>query len=106
MECAGIDDILTKSMGSANPVNIVKAVMKAFSLLDTPEAVAARRGVPLEKVIYRDTVARKNLNTKKPATATETKEENVSVEDSKNASTDSAAEAEKRESAKSAVSAS
>ena len=44
MECAGIHDILTKSLGSANAINIVHATVAALNQLELPEAVAARRG--------------------------------------------------------------
>ncbi len=50
VEAAGIKDILTKSMGSANILNVVKATMKALNELRDPAVVAERRGVPLSKV--------------------------------------------------------
>ena len=50
MEAAGIHDILTKSLGSSNAINIVRAAVKALRQLEQPEAVAARRGKPLEQV--------------------------------------------------------
>lgn len=50
VEAAGITDILTKSMGSANILNVVKATMKALNELRDPVLVAERRGVPLSKV--------------------------------------------------------
>ena len=50
MACAGIHDILTKSLGSANAINIVHATVAALKQLELPEAVAARRGLPLERV--------------------------------------------------------
>jgi small subunit ribosomal protein S5 len=50
VEAAGISDILTKSMGSANILNVVKATMKALNELRDPVVVAERRGVPLSKV--------------------------------------------------------
>ena len=48
LECAGIHDILSKSMGSDNAINIVHATVAALKGLESPEAVAARRGLPLE----------------------------------------------------------
>ena len=50
LECAGIHDVLTKSLGSDNQINIVHATVKALKQLEQPEAVAARRGLPLEDV--------------------------------------------------------
>lgn len=50
LECAGIHDILSKSMGSQNAINIVHATVAALKMLEQPEAVAARRGLPLERV--------------------------------------------------------
>jgi small subunit ribosomal protein S5 len=44
LEAAGVHDVLTKSLGSNNPINVVKATMKALSSLQSPEQVAARRG--------------------------------------------------------------
>jgi small subunit ribosomal protein S5 len=43
MEAAGIKDVLTKSLGSANPVNVVKATMKGLTQLRIPEVERARR---------------------------------------------------------------
>ena len=50
LECAGVHDILSKSMGSDNAINIVHATVAALKKLEQPEAVAARRGLPLEDV--------------------------------------------------------
>src|SRR3954464_3741336 len=50
VECSGIRDILSKSLGSDNPINIVHATIAALKGLVRPEEVAARRGLPLEDV--------------------------------------------------------
>ena len=50
LEAAGVHDVLTKSLGSDNAINIVHATVAALKLLEQPEAVAARRGLPLERV--------------------------------------------------------
>ena len=48
MESAGIKDVVTKSLGSANPSNIVKAVFQGLLQLRTPAEVAKNRGISLE----------------------------------------------------------
>lgn len=50
MECAGITDVLSKSMGSPTAVNMVRATVAALKQLEEPEEIAARRGLSLEEV--------------------------------------------------------
>src|SRR5471030_1718688 len=50
LESAGVTDVLAKSLGSANPHNVVKATIKALGLLREPIQVAKQRGVKLSKV--------------------------------------------------------
>lgn len=50
MEAAGVHDILSKSLGSSNVINIVHATVAALKKLEQPEAVAARRGLPVDRV--------------------------------------------------------
>lgn len=50
LECAGIHDVLSKSLGSDNAINIVHATVTALKGLERPEAVAARRGLPVDHV--------------------------------------------------------
>jgi small subunit ribosomal protein S5 len=50
LECAGVHDVLSKSLGSSNQINIVHATVEALKMLEQPEAVAARRGRPVEEV--------------------------------------------------------
>ena len=47
---SGITDILTKSMGSATAVNMVRATVAALKQLEEPEEIAARRGLALNEV--------------------------------------------------------
>ncbi len=51
LECAGIHDVLSKSLGSSNTINIVHATVEALKQLEEPRAVAARRGLELEQVV-------------------------------------------------------
>ena len=50
LECAGIHDVLSKSLGSSNAINIVHATVAALRALETPESVALRRGMSVEDV--------------------------------------------------------
>ncbi|MBB1030742.1 30S ribosomal protein S5 [Dietzia sp. SLG310A2-38A2] len=50
LECAGVHDILCKSLGSDNAINVVHATVTALKGLHRPEEVAARRGLPIEDV--------------------------------------------------------
>ena len=51
LECAGIHDVLSKSLGSSNTINIVHATVAALKQLEEPRSVAARRGLDAEHVI-------------------------------------------------------
>jgi small subunit ribosomal protein S5 len=50
LEAAGVTDVLTKSLGSNNPINVARATMHALEQLVTPEMVAAERGVSVEEL--------------------------------------------------------
>jgi small subunit ribosomal protein S5 len=52
LELAGVQDVLTKSMGSSNPHNTVKAAMEGLMSLQDAQQVAGRRGISVEKVIF------------------------------------------------------
>lgn len=52
LELAGVQDVLTKSMGSSNPHNTVKATIKALAMLEDITTVADRRGVSVVKVMH------------------------------------------------------
>lgn len=50
LECAGVHDVLAKSLGSSNAINVVHATVEALQMLEEPEQVAARRGKSVEDV--------------------------------------------------------
>jgi small subunit ribosomal protein S5 len=50
LEAAGVHDILAKSLGSDNAINVVHATVAALKMIQRPEEVAARRGLPIEDV--------------------------------------------------------
>jgi len=50
LECAGVHDVLSKSLGSSNTINIVHATVAALKQLEEPRAVAARRGLEFDQV--------------------------------------------------------
>lgn len=50
LECAGIHDVLSKSLGSSNTINIVHATVEALKQLEEPRHVAARRGLDFDQV--------------------------------------------------------
>ena len=50
LEAAGVHNVLAKSYGSTNPVNVVRATFDALTRMQSPESVAARRGKSLEEI--------------------------------------------------------
>ena len=52
LELAGVQDILTKSRGSSNPHNLVKATMAALESLSDASSVSERRGITLTRVFH------------------------------------------------------
>src|SRR6201998_3530025 len=50
LECAGISDVLSKSQGSSNAINVVHATVAALKGLSRPEEIAAKRGLPIQDV--------------------------------------------------------
>ena len=50
LEAAGVTDVLTKSLGTNNPINVVRATMNGLENLETAEEVAASRGISVEEL--------------------------------------------------------
>jgi small subunit ribosomal protein S5 len=50
-EVAGVQNVLAKSYGSRNPINVVQATIKALAEMHDPEEIAAKRGKPLEEIV-------------------------------------------------------
>ena len=50
LECAGIRNVLAKSYGSRNPINVVRATVNALAKIRSPEEIAAKRGKTLDEI--------------------------------------------------------
>jgi small subunit ribosomal protein S5 len=55
MEAAGVTDVLTKSLGTNNPINVVRATVQGLQEMVTPQQAAYERGIPVETLggVYR-----------------------------------------------------
>lgn len=53
MELAGVKNVITKSLGTSNAMNIVKAAAEGLNAMESPEQVAARRGVTVDEMFGR-----------------------------------------------------
>ena len=51
LECAGVRNVLAKSYGSRNPINVVRATVNALSAARSPEDIAAKRGKSVEEIL-------------------------------------------------------
>ena len=68
-ETVGIRDIVTKSIGTSNPYNMVKATFEALKGLNSPRSVAARRGMKVGQLFSRGTAAEVEATAETPAEA-------------------------------------
>jgi small subunit ribosomal protein S5 len=50
-ECAGVRNVLAKSYGSRNPMNVVRATMKALQAIHSPQSIAAKRGKKIKEIL-------------------------------------------------------
>jgi small subunit ribosomal protein S5 len=51
LECAGVRNVLAKSYGSRNPINVVRATMNALTSTQSPDEIAAKRGKRVEEIL-------------------------------------------------------
>jgi small subunit ribosomal protein S5 len=51
LECVGVRNVLAKSYGSRNPINVVRATINALSAVRSPEGIAAKRGKSVEEIL-------------------------------------------------------
>ena len=51
LECAGVRNVLAKSYGSRNPINVVRATVDALANVNSPETIAAKRGKTLDEIL-------------------------------------------------------
>src|SRR5688572_17770619 len=51
LECAGVRNVLAKSYGSRNPINVVRATIKALAAVRSPADIAAKRGKGVEEIL-------------------------------------------------------
>jgi small subunit ribosomal protein S5 len=51
LECVGVRNVLAKSYGSRNPINVVRATINALSDVRSPEGIAAKRGKSVEEIL-------------------------------------------------------
>ena len=69
LDAAGYHNVLTKSLGSSNPHNVVRATLEALLQLESPEQVANRRGLPVEHVVENHNVGMRVWASAAPAAA-------------------------------------
>lgn len=51
LEVAGVHNVLSKAYGSTNPINVVRATIKALEAMHSPEQIAAKRGLPVDQIL-------------------------------------------------------
>jgi small subunit ribosomal protein S5 len=50
LECVGVRNVLAKSYGSRNPINVVRATIEALAIMRSPDDIAAKRGKTVEEI--------------------------------------------------------
>ena len=61
LECAGVRNVLAKSYGSRNPINVVRATINALGSIRSPDDIAAKRGKTLEEITGLSTMAARQI---------------------------------------------
>ena len=79
LESAGVQDVLTKSMGSSNPHNVVKATMRALLNLSDPHMISARRGIQTRDLFPIQPASSTSGTSESTSTATGESKESVQV---------------------------
>ncbi|MCL4410003.1 30S ribosomal protein S5 [Aliidiomarina haloalkalitolerans] len=51
LEVAGVHNVLSKAYGSTNPINVVRATIKALEAMNSPEQIAAKRGLSVKEIV-------------------------------------------------------
>ena len=51
LEVAGVQNVLSKCYGSTNPINVVRATINALTEMNSPEGIAAKRGLPVDQIL-------------------------------------------------------
>jgi len=51
LEVVGVRDVLAKCIGSSNPINVVRATMKGLTMMNSPEAIASKRGKSVQDIL-------------------------------------------------------
>lgn len=72
-ECAGINDIVAKSVGTSNPYNMVGATFAALKDLASPKSIAEKRSKEISEIVKRRNLALKNTEVKPESTKSESK---------------------------------
>ena len=80
LEEAGVHDVLSKSLGSANHINVARATIQGLKSLQRPDVIAARRGLTPEECIPKGLLNAYNERNKKPAADSSTEKEATTAE--------------------------
>lgn len=82
-ECLGVEDVVSKTLGSSNPHNVLTATFRALANLDSPKRVAERRGKNVSEIIKNRNLASKTHAVANAKEESEEDEENANTNDSK-----------------------